>query len=114
MRVIFTPRCSKCRDLRKVFDENEVDWERVLYLDEGLDRALVAQIFDSYDGNWHDLVRTKEKAFKEAGKKLKDLTREEAITMIVENPVLIQRPIVLKDGKAFIARDDETVSSVIS
>ncbi len=113
MRVLFNPRCTKCRILRKAFDENDVAWERVLYLEEGLERNLVAQIFDSYAGNWHDLVRTGEKVFKEAGKKLKDITRDEAIAMIVANPVLIQRPIVLKDGESIIARDDDSISCVI-
>jgi len=41
MKVIFNPRCTKCRILSKELDAHEVAWERVLYLEGALDRALV-------------------------------------------------------------------------
>lgn len=113
MKVLFNPRCSKCRILGKELDAKEIAWESVLYLEGTLDRALVEQIFETYAGNWHDLIRTKEKSFKALGIKITALSQEEAIELVLENPVFIQRPIVFKDGKAMIARDDDAVREVL-
>ncbi len=113
MRVLFNPRCSKCRILRKALDEHEVAWESVLYLEGGLDKELVEQIFEHYEGNWHHLIRTTEKVFKAMGIKLQTLSKEEGKALVLDNPILLQRPIVLRDGKAFIARDDEAISCVL-
>ena len=41
MQVLFNPRCSKCRTLKKAFDENEVDWQKVLYLEGALTREMI-------------------------------------------------------------------------
>ena len=112
MKVIYNPRCTKCRILNKAFEAHEVTWERVLYLEGNLDQALVEEIFDSYAGNWQELIRTKEKTFKALDVNIKELTREAAITLVTKNPVFLQRPIVLQDGKAIIARDDETVKKL--
>ena len=113
MRVLFNPRCTKCRVLRKAFNEREVDWEQILYLQDGLDRALVEQIFEGYAGDWRDLIRTKETVFREAGVKIRDLEKEQAMQMVLEHPVLMQRPIVLKDREVIIARDDESIKTAM-
>ncbi|MCY1558625.1 putative protein YfgD [compost metagenome] len=58
------------------------------------------------------LVRTKEKIWIENFKG-KTLSNDEIITAMVENPILIERPIVVKDGKAIIGRDPELVASFL-
>ena len=113
MKVLFNPRCTKCRILRKELDAHEVVWEGVLYLEGALDQGLLKQIFETYDGNWHDLIRTKEKTFKALGVKIKDLSKSEAMKLVQAHPALIQRPIVLKEGKAMIARDDDAVKEIL-
>lgn len=113
MQVIFNPRCTKCRILSKELDAHEVAWERVLYLEGALDRKLVEQVFESYAANWHNLIRTKEKDFKALAVKLKEISKEEAVELVLKNPVILQRPIVLKDGIARIARDDDAITCVL-
>ena len=110
MHVLFNPRCSKCRMLQRAFDTNDVEWEQKRYLEEQLEPAEIDEIFAAYDGDWKDLLRTKEPAFRENGISIKEMTVEEAKGLIALHPVVLQRPIVLKDGRAYIARDDKTLS----
>ncbi|MDQ8012677.1 MAG: ArsC/Spx/MgsR family protein, partial [Flavobacterium nitrogenifigens] len=58
------------------------------------------------------LVRTKEKIWIENFKG-KTLSNDEIVTAMAENPILIERPIVVKDGKAIIGRDPELVASFL-
>ena len=113
MKVIYTPRCSKCRTLKKAFDENQVAWEKVLYLEGVLTREMIDEIFEAYKGDWRDLIRKKEAAFRENGVPLKELTQDQARQLVEEHPVILQRPIVLKAGEAYIARDDDTIACLL-
>lgn len=112
MKIIFKPTCTKCRILKKELESHDVAWENINYAEDGLEREVVEFVFNHYAGNWHDLVRTKEKVFKSLNVKLKAMSKEEAVDLIVAHPILIQRPIVLKDGKVIIARDDDALASI--
>ena len=113
MQVIYNPRCRKCQIFKRALDDAAMDWEEIAYLKTLLDRDKIEQIFDAYAGNWHDLIRTKERLFVQQKKSIKDLSREEAILMVYEHPILLQRPIALKDGVAFIVRDDAAVANIV-
>ena len=59
-----------------------------------------------------DIMRTKEAVYKELG--MKDVEDEEKlIEAMVEHPKLIERPIVIKDGKAVLGRPPEKVLQLI-
>jgi arsenate reductase len=60
-----------------------------------------------------ELMRKKESIYKELGLATKDLTRDEAIQIMVDNPVLIERPIVVKGNKAIIGRPPENVDELL-
>ena len=59
-----------------------------------------------------DLIRKGEKIFKEKFKG-KDNNRQEWIEIMVENPILIERPIVVSNGKAVIGRPPENVNALL-
>ncbi len=113
MQIIFNPRCRKCQILKRALDDAEMEWEEIAYLKNLLDRDKIEQIFDAYPGNWHDLIRRKERVFVQQEKSLKDMTREEAIKLVLDHPILLQRPIVLKDGVAYVVRDDTAVATIV-
>ena len=60
-----------------------------------------------------DLMRKKEKEYKEAGLDNPDLGREELIAAMVEHPRLIERPIVIANGKAAIGRPPELILDIL-
>ena len=59
-----------------------------------------------------ELMRTNEEVFKEKVKG-KNLADEELIVAMHENPILIQRPIIIKGNKAVIARSEEAIGNII-
>jgi len=97
------PRCSKSREALKILEENGINAEIVKYLETPPTKEEIKELLKMLDINARDLMRTKEDVYKELH--LKDVTDEEKlIEAMAEHPKLIERPIVIKDGKAVIGR----------
>ena len=86
--------------------EKGLAFESVNYIETPLSAAGLKQLLQQAGLRPHEVLRTKEDAYKNhvAGK---DLTDEELIAVMTEHPVVVQRPIVLRDGKAVVARETE-------
>ena len=106
------PRCSKSRNAVVLLEEKGVEAEVVKYLDTPPSKEELAQMLKMLGITARELMRTKEDIYKEL--KLKDVNDENAlIEAMVANPKLIERPIVIKDGKAAIGRPIENIVELI-
>ena len=111
--IYHNPRCSKSRETLKLLEEKGVQPEIVKYLDTPPDQATLGRILDMLGLEPRDLMRKKEKEYKELGLKDPELTREQLIDAMVAHPRLIERPIVIKDGKAALGRPPESVLEIL-
>lgn len=117
MEVWFNPSCSKCRIAGTALSEAGVAYTERRYLETPPTVAELEDVLARLDMQPWEIVRTGEDVAKELG--LKDWARDDAtrarwIEAMVDNPKLIQRPIVvLDDGTAVIARDDDAVAGVV-
>jgi arsenate reductase len=113
VEVWFNPSCSKCRIAREELDAAGVEYTLRRYLDDPpsedeLRAALTALRLEPWD-----ITRMSEPLARELG--LPDMPRDADawIAILAAHPKLIQRPIVLTDdGRAWVARDGETLSEV--
>ena len=106
------PRCGKSRDSFKLLEEKGIEAEVVKYLDTPPTKEELKEVLQMLGIAPRELMRTKEAVYKELN--LKDETDDEKlIEAMVENPKLIERPIVIKDGKAVIGRPIENVIELL-
>jgi len=113
MQIYHNPRCRKSRETLAIIQEKGVEPEIVEYLKTPIDEATLKDILDKLGMAPMDITRKEEKLFKEDFKG-KELSDAEWIKILVDNPVLIQRPIVIKDNKAILGRPPENVLSLLS
>jgi len=111
--IYHNPRCSKSRETLKLLEEKGVEPEIVKYLDTPPDHATLERILEMLGLEPRELMRKKEKEYKELGLKDPELTREQLIDAMVAHPRLIERPIVIKDGKAALGRPPESVLGIL-
>jgi len=112
IKIYHNPRCSKSRNTLALLEEQGVDAEVVKYLDTPPNKEELKELLKMLGMSPRELMRTKEEVYKELG--LKDVTDEEAlIEAMVANPKLIERPIVVKDGKAAIGRPIENIVELL-
>ena len=106
------PKCSKSRSAMVLLEENGVEAQIVKYLDTPPTKEELSILLSQLDMSARELMRTKEEIYKELG--LKEVEDEEKlIEAMVANPKLIERPIVIKDGKAVIGRPIENVVELL-
>ncbi|GER59221.1 arsenate reductase (glutaredoxin) [Patiriisocius marinus] len=102
------PRCSKSRQTLQVLKDANEEVTIVEYLKEVPTIDELKKILKMLDIPARKLVRTNEAVWKE-NYKGKDLTEEQLIEAMINNPKLIERPIAIKNGKAVIGRPPENV-----
>ncbi|MGI9539865.1 MAG: ArsC/Spx/MgsR family protein [Miltoncostaeaceae bacterium] len=113
VRILHNPRCSTCRGVCELLDASDVDVEVVRYLDTPPDAAELRGIIAMLDEPADALVR-RDAHFRELGIAVDSLDDEETVlALLVEQPRLLQRPVVIRDGRAIIARPPERVAELI-
>ena len=106
------PRCGKSRDGVKLLKEKGVEAEVVKYLDTPPTKKELKDVLKMLGISARELMRTKEAVYKELN--LKEETDEDKlIEAMVANPKLIERPVVIKDGKAAIGRPIENIIDLL-
>jgi len=106
------PRCGKSREALKLIEGEGVAPAVVRYLDDTPSEAELREVLKMLGIGARGLMRTKEKLYGELG--LKEVADEAAlIKAMAEHPKLIERPVVIKDGRAVIGRPPEKVLSLL-
>lgn len=111
-RIYHNPRCSKSRETLALLKEANEDIEIIEYLNEIPSKSELKTILTQLGIKPEQLLRKAEPVFKEHFKG-KTLTDEEWINAMVTYPKLIERPIVIKDGKAALGRPPSQVLDIL-
>lgn len=112
IQIYHNPRCGKSRTCLAFVDQSNQEYEIIPYLTETPSFDELKKLIGKLNLKPIELVRTKEKIWIENYRE-KTLTDSEIIQAMIENPILIERPIVIKEGKAIIGRDIEKVASFL-
>ena len=106
------PKCSKSREALQLLEEKGETYEVFKYLDTPPSRDEMVELLSKLGISARELMRTKEDIYKELG--LANVSDEEKlIDALVENPKLIERPIVIEGNRAVIGRPMEKVVQFI-
>lgn len=110
--IYHNPRCSKSRQTLELLKQNDIEPEIVEYLKTPPNAAELKDILEKLGLSADQLMRKKEDVYKELG--LAGINNEdELVTAMVNNPKLIERPIVIQGNKAAIGRPPEAVLDIL-
>jgi arsenate reductase len=111
--LIHNPRCSKSREAKKILEECSIDFDTIDYLKDGLKEKLLSHLPKLTGLSFSEMIRTGEEIYKELKLKDKKLSNKEWITMLIDHPILLERPIFIREEKAVIARPPERVKELL-
>jgi arsenate reductase len=112
-KIYHNPRCSKSRQTLELLRERSVEPDVIEYLKTPPSAAELAAILDLLGLEPRQLMRTKEADYRDNGLDDPALSRDALIAAMVAHPKLIERPIVIRDGRAAIGRPPERVLDIL-
>ena len=110
--IYHNPKCRKSREGLQYLQDKGMEYTVVEYLRNPLTREQLKDLLMKLNMRPEQIVRTQEDEFKEKLKG-KHFTDEEWITILLENPKLIQRPIVVKNHKAVLGQPVEEIDRLM-
>ena len=110
IQIYHNQRCGKSRNCLAFIEDSGKEYQMIKYLEDNLSKEELTSLLKKLNIEPLELIRQKEKIWIEnfMGKTLTD---DEIIMAMVENPILIERPIIINGDKAIIGRDIEKVNS---
>lgn len=111
--ILHNPRCSKSRETLALLQQRGIEPEIVDYLASPPSAHEIERILGKLDLPPRALMRRDEPDYAELNLDDPSLSRAQLVTAMHERPRLIQRPIVLANGKAAIGRPPENVLSIL-
>jgi arsenate reductase len=110
--VWFNPNCSKCRTVQGLLAEKGVDADYVRYLEQTPSRAEIEAVLRMLGtDDPRAIMRTGEAVYKDLGLGAAD--RNALLDAMVANPILIERPIVIRGDRAVVGRPPENVLGLL-
>ena len=112
-KIFHNPRCSKSRQALQLLRDQGIEPEVVEYLKTPPDAKQLKKILALLQCEARQLLRRKETAYRENHLDNPELTEDQIIELMVSNPVLIERPIVIHGKRAVLGRPPENVLDVL-
>ena len=107
LRVYEKPTCTTCRRLRTLLDERGAHFESIDYHRTGLSEPQLRGLLKKMNVGPREVLRTREPLVAELGLNDDSISDERLISLMVEHPELVQRPIVENAQRALLARPIE-------
>lgn len=111
--IYHNPRCSKSRQTLALLRDRGVEPDIVEYLNTPPDHATLDKLIKMLGMEPRDLMRKKESEYKALGLDNPELDRDTLIQAMIDNPRLIERPIVVRGKKAALGRPPERVLDLL-
>lgn len=113
VKIYHNPRCSKSRETLALLEEKGVNAEVTEYLNTPPDTQTLTEILTALNMEPRQLMRQHEAEYKDNNLDNPDLTNAQLIQAMIDFPKLMERPIVVKDGKVAIGRPPISVLDIL-
>ena len=119
IKFYHNPRCSKSRQALQLISSQNITLEIIKYLEEGISKLDLENVFNGLEIDRNNFLRKNEKAIKDLNINLKKISTDQLVKLIIENPIIIQRPLAIKYEKdvfidAVIGRPPEMVLKLLN
>lgn len=107
------PTCTKCREADRLLRESGVDFSKVNYYLEPIGEAKLRELLKKMGISPRELLRTGEAVYRELELGKREVSDDELIRLMADNPDLIQRPIVERGARAVLGRPTEKIKELL-
>jgi len=113
IKIYHNPRCRKSREGKQFLDDRGVAYDVIEYLKTPPTEDELRDLLHKLGMNVREVMRKKEKIYKELNLNNPRLSEDDLIKAIAEHPILLERPIVVKGDRAVLARPAERIAEIL-
>lgn len=113
VKIYHNNRCSKSRQVLQLLKDRDLNPIEIFYLENPPDFTTLKELLKMLNMAPRELMRQHEQVYKELMLDNLELDEKSLITAMIENPVLIERPIVVNNGNARIGRPPEKILEIL-
>ena len=114
LTIWHNPRCRKSREVLQLLEAKGADLEIVKYLETPPSAGELDRVLTSLNMQPRQLMRRKEAPYRDLNLADEKLSRDDLIAAMVENPILIERPVVIRGSRAALGRPAENVLDLLN
>ena len=109
VKVYTSPSCASCRKAKRWLSDFGIDYvEKNIFVSKLSNEELKA-ILEKTEHGFEDIISTRSKVFKEKAVDIDDMSINELLKFIEENPSVLKRPIIIDDRRLQIGYNDEEI-----
>jgi arsenate reductase len=113
MKIFHNPRCSKSRKTLEIIQQQGIEPEIIKYLEQPPSIDELTMVLSLLQLQPRELMRKNEAEYKDNNMADESLSSAELIQLMHQFPKVIERPVVINNGKAVIGRPPESVLDII-
>ena len=113
VQIFYNPNCSKCRLTMDILNNKGAKATVIEYLNTPPNAEELSNVLNLLSIEPRELMRKHESPYKDNNLDDATLSREQLIQAMIDNPILIERPIIINGNKATIGRPPEKVLDIL-
>ena len=110
IQIYTTPSCASCRKAKKWFDQYKVPYSEKNIFSIKLSKEDIFKMLANSENGFDDIISTRSKVFKEKQLEPDNMTIQELVDFIIENPSVLKRPIIINENELQVGYNNEDIT----
>ena len=107
IQIYTTPSCASCRKAKKWFDQYKIPYSEKNIFSIKLSKEDIFKMLANSENGFDDIISTRSKVFKEKQLEPDNMTIQELVDFIIENPSVLKRPIIINENELQVGYNNE-------
>ena len=110
IQIYTTPSCASCRKAKKWFDQYKIPYSEKNIFSIKLSKEDIFKMLANSENGFDDIISTRSKVFKEKQLEPDNMTIQELVDFIIENPSVLKRPIIINENELQVGYNNEDIT----
>ena len=113
IHIYTTPSCSSCRKAKKWFEEHHIEYKEKNIFNIQLSREDILMMLKNTENGFEDIISTRSKIFQDMNIDIEEMSMNDLVVFIIENPSVLRRPIIIENNKMQVGYNEDEIRTFI-
>ncbi len=110
IQIYTTPSCASCRKAKRWFDQYKIPYSEKNIFSIKLSPEDIYKMLANSENGFEDIISTRSKIFKEYKLDPENMTINELVKFIIDNPSVLKRPIIISENELQVGYNNEDIT----